>query len=331
MKKLKIGVLGASNHLMTRILLPVSKCDTLEIVAIGSRDLEKAKELANKWDIPKAYGSYDEVLEDKEIEAVYIPLPNHMHLEYIEKAAKAGKHILCEKPLALNAEETKDLIDIRNKYQVKIMEAFMYRFHPKWMMVKDLMKANGIGEVNAIHTVFTYGNNDLKNIRNIKEYGGGALMDIGCYAISSARYIMNKEPEKVIGLVEYSEKTQTDILSSAMLDFGKARAVFTVSTSTFPAQEVKIYGTGGTLEVKIPFNDYDDCKGQVVITTGLGERSVEFEPTNQYGEMFKAFALAIKEDKPVPLSLEDSYMNSRIIDQIVVSGQSGSWESIMTD
>jgi len=328
MEKLKIGVLGTSKHLVGSILLPLSKSDTVQIVAIGSRDIEKAKDLAKNWDIPKAYGSYEEVLEDKDIEAIYIPLPNHLHFEYIEKAAKAGKHVICEKPLTLNEEETKDLFDIRDKYQVKIMEAFMYGFHPKWKMVKELMKVNGIGDVNAIHTIFTYGNNDLKNIRNIKEYGGGALMDIGCYAISTARYILNREPEKVIGLVEYSDATQTDILTSAIMDFGKARAIFTVSTSLFPAQEVKIYGTGGTVEVMIPFNDNYDCKGRVVVKTGQGERIVEFEPVNQYDEMFTAFALAIKEDKPVPISLEDSYMNSRIIDQIFTSGQSGLWEKI---
>ena len=328
MKKLKIGVLGASNHLVTRILLPLSKNDKVEVVAIGSRDIEKAKTVAKTWNIEKAYASYEELLHDDEIEAVYIPLPNHMHFEYIEKAAMAGKHVICEKPLTLNAEESKMLLDIRDQYQVKIMEAFMYGFHPKWKMVKELMKVKGIGEVNSIHTVFTYTNNDLKNIRNIKEYGGGALMDIGCYAISAARYIMNKEPKKVISLLEYSKVSQTDVLSSAIMDFGKARAIFTVSTSSYPTQEVKIYGSSGTLEVKVPFNDFDDSKGQVLVTKALGERLVEFEPINQYSEMFSAFALAIREDQEPAISIENSYMNNRIIDQILASSKSGQWEEI---
>lgn len=328
MGKLKLGVLGVSGHLQTRMLLPMTQSEDLKVIALASRDLEKSQRVAEQWGIKKAYGSYEALLEDPDIEAVYIPLPNHMHLEWIKKSLKAGKHVLCEKPLTLTSEETKEITAYAQKTGLKLMEAFMYRFHPKWMSVKELMKVNGIGEVQSIQTVFTYANNDLKNIRNIKEYGGGALMDIGCYAISSARFILGKEPERVMGLVHYSDVTQTDVLSSGMLDFGKARALFTVSTGLYPAQEVRVYGTGGMLEVIIPFNDPYDIKGKVKVTTGLGERVIEFEPTNQYGCMMSAFAKAVKEDLEVPVSLHDSYMNMQIINQLVKSGESGQWEPI---
>lgn len=328
MGKLKLGVLGVSGHLQTRMLLPMTQSEDVKVVALASRQLEKAKRVAEQWGIKKAYGSYEELLEDPDIEAVYIPLPNHMHVEWIKKSIEAGKHVLCEKPLTMTADETKDLMKYMKGSKLKLMEAFMYRFHPKWKMVKELMKVNGIGEIQSIQTVFTYSNNDMSNIRNIKEYGGGALMDIGCYAISSARYILGKEPNRVMSLVHYSEATNTDVLSSGILDFGKARALFTVGTSMYPAQEVRVYGTGGTLEVIIPFNDLYDVKGKVKVTTGLGERVVDFKPINQYGCLLSAFAEAIREDKEVPVSLPDSYMNMKIIDQLFKSGESGQWEDV---
>lgn len=328
MGKLKLGVLGVSGHLQTRMLLPMTQSDDIKVVALASRQLEKSERVAAQWGIKKAYGSYEELLQDPEVEAVYIPLPNHMHVEWIKKSIDAGKHVLCEKPFTMTANETMELIQYMKGSKLKLMEAFMYRFHPKWKMIKELMKVSGIGEIQSIHTIFSYSNNDVTNIRNIKEYGGGALMDIGCYAISSARFIMGQEPKKVMGLVHYSDSTQTDILSSGVLDFGKARALFTVGTSMYPAQEVKIYGTGGTLEVFIPFNDLYDIKGKIKVITGLGERMIEFEPENQYGCLLSAFAKSIREDKEVPISLEDSFMNMQIIEQLFKSGESGQWEEI---
>ncbi len=328
MRKIKLGVIGVSGHLLTRIMLPLTTSSTVEIIALASRNLEKSKEAAANWEIPKAYGSYEALLDDTEIEAVYIPLPNHMHLEWVKKSILAGKHVICEKPLTMNAQQTKEIMDLAEEKGIKVMEAFMYRFHPKWQMVSELIKVKGIGEINAIHTIFTYKNDDPNNIRNNKEYGGGALMDIGCYAISTARFIMNAEPSKVLGMLHYSDLFGTDVLTSGIMDFGKARALFTVSTSMHPTQEVKIYGTGGSIEILIPFNDHYDVKGQIKVINGLGERIVTFEPTNQYDALFSAFAKAIREDIPVPLSLKDSFMNMRIIDQLVESGRTGQWESI---
>lgn len=328
MSKLKIGVLGVSGHFLSRMMLPLSQSETVEVVALASRNIDKAKSAAVEWSIEKTFGSYEALLLDPEIEAVYIPLPNHMHLEWVKKTIDAGKHVICEKPLTLDAEETKKLMAYAEGKSVKVMEAFMYRFHPKWQMVRKLMKENAIGMVKTIHTVFSYTNVDPTNIRNIKAYGGGALMDIGCYAISSARWILDQEPIKVMALNEYSESFETDVLSSAILDFGDARALFTVSTNIFSAQEVKVYGTNGILEVVIPFNDPHEQSAQIKVTDEQGTRVIEFEPTNQYGELFDAFAKAIRLDEDVPVSLEDSYMNMRIIDQLIVSGKDAAWKKI---
>lgn len=328
MEKLRIGVLGVSGHLLTRIMLPLSQSKEVEIVALASREIDKAKAAAQKWNINKYYGSYDELLEDSWIEAVYIPLPNHLHLEWMKKSIDAGKHVLCEKPLTLNAGEVQELIDYAADKKLKVMEAFMYPFHPKWQAVKELMKVSGIGEVHTIHTIFSYQNQDAKNIRNIKDYGGGAIMDIGCYAIHSARWILGKEPEAVLAKASYSDAFGTDIISSGILDFGKARALFTVSTSTFPAQEVKVYGSGGSLEVVLPFNDAYDVASKVKVTTGLGERILEFPPTNQYERMFSAFAKSIREEEPLPFDLQSSYKNMQIIDGLFASVQTNGWVKI---
>ncbi len=328
MGKINIGILGVAGHFMTRLALPMSQSDSVAMVAIASRNLKKAEAAAEKWDIGKAYGSYEELLADDSVEAVYIPLPNNLHLEWIMKAMEAGKHVLCEKPLTMNEEETAKLIGFADKMDVKVMEAFMYRFHPKWQMVRELMSVSGIGEINAVHTMFGFSNADPGNIRNQKALGGGALMDIGCYAVESARWIIGRNPMKVMGLNHYSEAFGTDILSSAILDFGRARALFTVSTSTYPVQEVKIYGTGGTVEVVIPFNDTYDVPAKVKVTTGLGERTVEFPPANQYGAMLDAFARAIRHDEAMPVSLESSLVNMRILDKLVLSGNTGEWQEV---
>lgn len=325
MKQLKLGVLGVSGHFISRIILPLTQSKVVKVVGLASRNEEKAKVVAQKWGIEKTYGSYEELLCDKDIEAVYIPLPNHLHLEWIKKAVTAGKHVICEKPLTMNAKETEELISYVKPSGMKVMEAFMYRHHPKWKRVRQIIDCKEIGEVTSIHTMFAYNNTNPENIRNVKAYGGGALMDIGCYAISSSRYIMNAEPNQVISLITEHPEFKTDIVTSGILDYGKARCLFTTSTTSMAAQEVKIYGTSGTVTVKIPFNDHYDCCGEIIVHNGLGERIVTFEPTNQYQVMFEAFAEAVIEDKKVPLSLEDSLNNMRIIDALKASHEEKKW------
>lgn len=328
MRKLKLGILGVSSHFISRILLPLKQSDKIEVYAVASRDEEKAKKTANKWGIKKYYGSYEDLLNDKDIEAVYIPLPNHLHLEWIKSCIDAKKHVICEKPLTLNSEEAQVLIDYASGKDIKVMEAFMYGYHPKWQRAREIVAYGEIGTVTAIHTVFSYNNQDPNNIRNIKEYGGGALMDIGCYAISSSRFILNRNPIRVMSLIEKHSEFGTDIISSAILDYDKIRCLFTVSTSSYPQQEVKIFGTSGAITVTVPFNDHYDVRGELLVQNALGTRSVTFEPVNQYRLQFEAFAESIFKDAPAAVSLKDSLENMKIIDALKESDKTNSWVDI---
>lgn len=324
-KKIKLGVLGVSGHFTKRIFQPISKSSKIEVYAIASRSNNRAKEFAQEHNIQKYYNSYEKLLEDKTVEAVYIPLPNHMHLEWIKKAIDFGKHIICEKPLTIDSEETMEVISYLKDKKIILMEAFMYKFHPKWIKAKELIKFGEIGKVTYIHTVFSYNNNDAKNIRNIKKYGGGALMDIGCYAISSARYILGKEPKKVVSLIKEHEEFSTDKTTSAILDFGEERCLFSASTDSYPQQEVRIYGTDGVINVTIPFNDYNDVCGEIIVENKIGKRSIKFNPVNQYKLQFEYFVGLLKGNKNKIMPVGDSLMNMKVIDAVFESEKTGNW------
>ena len=328
MKPLQLGILSTSNFFQKKIGIPIQKSPKIKIAAIASRSEEKAKQVAGKFGIPKGYGSYEALLADKNIEAVYIPMPNHLHAEWIRKAADAGKHILCEKPIALNAKEAKESIDYAHSKGVKVMEAFMYRFHPQWQHVKELIAMQEIGKVIAVHCFFGYNNTDPNNIRNIKEAGGGAILDIGCYAVSSSRFVMGTEPKRVISLMQKDANFDTDVLTSGILDFGMARATFTISTQVFPYQRVIVNGTGGNITVYLPFNAHADVELLVTVTSSVGTREKWLPPADQYILEFEAFAEAIRDDKPVPTPPEDAINNMKVLDALFRSGQSGSWEDV---
>jgi predicted dehydrogenase len=328
MKPVQWGVLSVSGHYRLRVQLPVRDSDLLTMRGIASRSAEKAAAAAEEFDIEKSYGSYEELLADPEIQAVYIPLPNHMHAEWVRKAADAGKHILCEKPFSLNARETEAAIAYAEGKGVKVMEAFMYKLHPQWIRAAELVKIGEIGTIQAVNVFFSYNNQDPSNIRNIKEAGGGALYDIGCYAVSAARLIIGREPERVVSLISKDSGFGTDVLTSALLDFGDARATFTVGTQTFPYQQVDVLGTGGSLTVHVPFNMYPDVPARLTVTTGVGTRVIEFEPADQYAELFEEFSIAIAEDLPVPTPPSDAVNNQKVLDAAFRSAETGDWEAV---
>ncbi len=328
MESVKWGVLGVANHFVKRVLLPLKKSPIINLYGIASRSKDRAEMAAKKFNIPRAYGSYEELLADKEIEAVYIPLPNNLHGEWIKKSADAGKHIICEKPLALSAEEAKESIEYAKSRGVKLMEAFMYQLHPQWQRAKELVSVGEIGEVHTIHTRFFYYLIDPTNIRNRLETGGGALRDIGCYAISIARFLLDQEPKRVISLLTRDQDFKTDILTSAILDFGMSRSLFTVSTQTFPHQCVYVHGEGGTIHIKIPFNMYPDVPAEVVVTTDIGTRVIRSEPADQYELEFEAFSKAIRGEAPIPISSSDTINNQKVIDAAFKSEQTGTWVDI---
>ena len=328
MKPVVWGVLSISHHYKLRVHTNVSRSPLVQMHGLASRAKDKAAAAARDLGIAKAYGSYEELLADKEIEAVYIPLPNHLHAEWVKKAADAGKHVLCEKPFAMNAKEAEEAIRYAERKGVRVMEAFMYRLHPQWKKARDLLKAGEIGQVQLVSTVFTYNNQDPRNIRNILAVGGGAIPDIGCYAVSSARFLLGREPTRVISLVQRDPTMGTDILTSALLDFGAARCQFTIATQAWPSQRVDALGSGGALSVVIPFNAYPDVPMEVTVTTGVGTRQIYTAPTDQYVEMFDAFSRAVRDGTPVPTPPQDAIDNMKVLDALFRSEKSGSWEKV---
>jgi len=328
MKPLKMGLLGVSWHYNLRVSAPVRKLDSVDMVAVGSRDLERAEDAARRWGLARGYGSYDEVLADDEIEAVYIPLPNHMHGEWIRKCADAGKHVLCEKPIELSAARAVEAIEYAERKGVLVMEAFMYRFHPQWILAKQLVSQGEIGEPRSIQTIFCFNLQDASNIRNIREYGGGAILDVGCYATSSSRFLLGREPERVVSRIERHPSFETDVFASGLLDFGPASAMFTVSTGLAPQQKVRVFGTGGSLTLDVPFNAYPDVPVTVTVENGVGTRNVACGPSDHYAEMFNAFASAVREGGPVPTPPSDAIANMRVLDAIFESAETGAWVSL---
>jgi predicted dehydrogenase len=333
--KVKWGVLGVANIAMKKVI-PAMQCGQWsEITAIASRDLHKANAAAEQLNIPKYYGSYEELLSDPEIEAIYNPLPNNLHVEWTIKAARAGKHVLCEKPIGMSVAEALPLIETRDATGMKIQEAFMVHTNPQWTKVREMIQQGRIGEVRSVAGYFSYNNRDPKNIRNIRETGGGGLMDIGCYLIFCSRLIFAAEPRRVVSLIEYDSKTQTDVLTSALLDFPSGHATMTCSTRVTPYQRVQIIGDKGRIEVQIPFNAPPDQPNRVFVDdgpdlSGAGIEVLEFPIVDQYTIQGDLFSKAIRENTDVALTLEDSIRNMAVLEAIVRSAASGAWEAPLT-
>jgi predicted dehydrogenase len=302
------------------------------VTAIASRDIAKAQEAARAFGVAKAYGSYEELLADREIDAVYIPLPNHLHVPWSIKAAEARKHVLCEKPIALTVEEARQLLAARNRAGVKIQEAFMVRTHPQWLGALEMIKAGRIGKVRSMMGFFSYFNRDTQNIRSFPEYGGGGLMDIGCYLINTSRFIFGEEPERVSALIDQDPDMKIDRLTSFILDFPSGQGVFTCGTQITPHQRIHIFGDVGRIEIEIPFNAPSDHPCRVFVDNGadlLGSaiETIEFQPSNQYTIQGDLFSKAILDNADAPIPLEDSIRNMAVIEAVFRSAESGQWET----
>jgi predicted dehydrogenase len=330
--KVQWGVLGTANIALKKVIPAMQAGTWSEVSAIASRDFNKARDAASRLGIAKAYGSYEELLADTEIEAIYNPLPNHLHVEWTIRAAEAGKHVLCEKPISMTVAEAVSLLEVRERTGRKIEEAFMVRSHPQWVAVLELIRGGKIGTVRSVVGYFSYNNQDLQNIRNIREFGGGGLMDIGCYLIYFSRLIFDAEPARVVSLIEEHPETQTDILTSAILDFPAGHSIFTCSTRVTPYQRVQILGTAGRIELQIPVNAPPDIPCKIFVDdgsdlTGKGIRTIEFEPCDQYTVQGDLFSEAIRENKEQIISLEESIGNMAVIEAIFRSAKSGRWEN----
>lgn len=328
MKPLQLGILGIADHYGRRMHKPIMESALVSPCAIGSRDITRAQSAAQKWQFAKAYGSYQEVVDDPDVEAVYIPLPNNLHAEWIKKCADARKAVLCEKPLAMSADEAADALEYADKKGILVMEAFMYKFHPQWSIARDIIEAGEIGDIMSIHTVFSFFNDDPNNIRNQQQLGGGALYDIGCYAISSARLLMGREPEKLISDVIVDPQLNIDTMASAIVNFGGPRLQFTVSTRMNRRQKVSVYGSKGNLTILRPFNAYPDIPLAVIVDDGDTKREIRCEIRDQYKLMLTAFIEAYRNGLPSPILPSDSIANMKVIDAVFRSGKSGQWESL---
>jgi len=330
-KKVKWGVLGVASIAARKVIPGMQKGLWCEITGIASRELPRAARAAQDLGIPRAYGSYEDLIADPEIEAVYNPLPNHLHVPWSCKAAEAGKHVLCEKPIGLDANEAAELLGVRDRTGVKIGEAFMVKTHPQWLRVKELARNGTIGQLKSILTVFSYFNRDPGNVRHKPEWGGGGLLDIGCYPITLSRWIFGEEPRRVTGVVELDPEFATDRLASGVLEFSGGQSVFTCGTQTNYFQRMELLGTNGRLAVEIPFNAPNDRPTQITVADGMalygGKVEIEQIPTcDQYTIQGDAFSRAIRENSEVPVPLEDALANMKVIDAIFRSARTRQWE-----
>jgi predicted dehydrogenase len=331
--KVKWGILSTAPIAQRRVIPAMLDCAHAEIAAIASRSVDRAKAVAAQFSIPKAYGSYEELLADPQVEVIYNPLPHHLHVDWSIRAASHGKHVLCEKPLSRTVAEARLLLEARDEFRIKIGEAFMVRTHPQWLRTAELVRSGRIGKLRSALGYFSYFNVDPANTRNIAEYGGGGLMDIGCYPIKTSRFVFGEEPARVFGCIERDPSFKTDRLTSAILEFPTGQSIFTVSTQTVFYQKMQFFGTTGRIEVEIPFNAPIDKPTRIFIDDGkdlyAGASAIteSFPICNQFTIQADLFSLAVRENSEVPNPLEDSICNMAVIEAVFRSADSGKWET----
>lgn len=330
--KIRWGIISTAKIGREKVIPGIQASETGVVTAIASRDLDRAKEVGSELGIEKAYGSYEELFADPDIDAVYNPLPNHMHVPVTVQAVEAGKHVLCEKPIALSAEDASTLLDLPKDRLVA--EGFMVRAHPQWIRARDIVRSGELGDLQAIQGFFSFFNDDPGNIRNRADMGGGALMDIGCYTMLAGRYFFEAEPERVVSLIDRDPEFGTDRFTSALMDFGAGRQLtFTVSTQLTPFQRLQLVGTKKRLEILIPFNAPQGATSELRLDDGsaLGDVSVQPEtiaPCDQYAELADVFGQAIRGEKVLTYGVEDALQNMKILDAIFASAERGGWVEV---
>jgi len=331
MEKVRWGVLGAAKIALTKVIPALQRGRHSTVVAIASRSVDRAIEAARTLSIEKAYGSYEELLADKDVEAVYNPLPNALHVPWSARAARARKHVLCEKPIALTASQAEELLAVRDETGVLVQEAFMVRTHPQWLAVRDRIRKGHVGELRAIQGFFSYFNRDAENVRNLAELGGGGLLDIGCYPVTLSRFVFETEPTRVLALMERDPEWKVDRLVSGLLDFPQGQSSFVCSTQLVSYQRMQFFGTARRIDVEIPFNTPPDQPSRILLDdgrllAGQGAEAQTFEACNQYTLQGDLFSKAIRDGAPAPVPLEDAVRNMRVLDALLRSTQSLRWE-----
>jgi predicted dehydrogenase len=322
MSTVRWGVLSTADIALGKVIPGLRRAPRNEVVAIASRHGDRARDAASRLGIARAYGTYEELLADPDVDAVYVPLPNHLHAEWTIAAARAGKHVLCEKPLAMTAADARRMIDASEAAGVLLMEAFMYRVHPSWRAVRELVASGRIGGVSAVDSWFSYYNDDASNIRNIREVGGGALYDIGCYCVNLSRMLFDGEPSRVRAAITRDATSGVDTTTSGILSFATGVATFTCSTRVETDQRVDIYGTDGRISIEIPFNIPPDRPTRVFVTAGgdppvaPSTETLTFPAEDPYASEAEAFAAAILDGAPLPTPASDAVANLEVIEAL---------------
>jgi predicted dehydrogenase len=330
-RKIRWGVLGAAKIAVEKVIPGMMGGDYSEVVAIASRDLGKAQAVATRLGVPKAYGSYEALLADPDVDAIYNPLPNHLHVPWTTAAAEAGKHVLCEKPIGMTVDDAIALIAVRDRTGVQIQEAFMVWTHPQWLRATEVCRSGRLGDVRSYVGAFSYYNDDPANIRSRRDWGGGGLLDIGCYLVITSRMLFGEEPSRVLALISRDAQTGVDTLTSMMLEYPSGHAIGTCSTRLLAHQRVEVFGTRGKLEVEIPFNAPPDRPCRITVDTagdlwGRGAETIKIPTCDQYRIQGDLFSQAILNHTAVPYPLEQSVRNMAIIDALFRSAETGSWE-----
>jgi xylose dehydrogenase (NAD/NADP) len=322
--KLKWGIMGCANIAIRSVIPGTQASETGEVVAIASRDLVKAQQAAANANIPHAYGSYEALLEDPEVDAVYIPLPNDLHKEWTIKAAQAGKHVLCEKPMALNTQEVKEMVKAAEQAGVCLAEAFMYRHHPRYEQLEAVLRSGEIGEIRGLHSNFTFhGAIDKPNVRYVQAMGGGSLYDVGVYPISVARMILGTEPEAVTVHALYSQQhDHVDMMAAGLIEFPNHVALtFDCGMWAYFRNELEILGTKGRIQVPSAFVNSGKEKSYFEVVTEAGQRLVETPHVNQYALQADAFAHAVWGEKPLRFGAQDAIRNMLVLDACLQSAR----------
>lgn len=334
MQPVKWGIIGVAKIGMEKVIPAMQQGSGIEIVGIASRDAGRAEAARKQLGIAKAFGSYEALLADPEIEAVYNPLPNHLHVPWTKKALEAGKHVLCEKPLGMTAAEAATLIAARDKAGLLVQEAFMVKTHPQWLNAKAMIDQGRIGEARAASGIFCYMNKDADNVRNMADIGGGGIMDIGCYMTIFSRWMLGAEPKRVTAVIERDPTFKTDRLASALFDFGDGRqANWVTSTQLAPVQRFTVLGTKGRIEIEIPCNAPADRPCRIVVDDGSdlfggGAEVIEIPTCNQYQLQGEMFSRAVRGEGDVAMTLEESVNNMKVLDALFAAVQSSGWVGI---
>lgn len=321
--RLRWGVLGAARIALTKVIPAIQRSEHGRVTAIASRDPDKARQAADQLGVERAYGSYDALLAADDVDIVYIPLPNHLHVPWTIRAAEAGKHVLCEKPIAPNAAQARELLAVRDRTGVSIAEGFMVRLHPQWVRTRALVQNGRIGELRLVTGHFSYFKTDPDNVRNRVEWGGGGLLDIGCYPVMLARWLYGAEPQRVVALMERDPELRVDRLTAGLLDFGSGQAIFTVGTQLANAQSMQLLGTTGAISLAAPFIISSEQRARIIVDDDI----MEFDAVDQFTLQADAFARAVRGQAPLPMTLEDSVANMVVIDSLFRSAESASWQN----